>query len=50
MQCMCYLQFILNHSFAQYEDNFSPKVEEEAEPDDEEKIKHSSELLSCIGK
>ena len=55
MQYECYnLQLIcytLSFTFAQHEDNFPPKVEEEAEVDDEEKIKEaidSSKLLSRV--
>ena len=41
----------LSFTFAQYEDNFPPKVEEEAERDDKGKIKEatdSGELLSRV--
>ena len=48
LQLICYTLFC---TFAQHEDNFPPKVEEEAEVDNEGKIKEaidSSELLSRV--
>ena len=48
LQLICYTLFC---TFAQHEDNFLPKVEEEAEVDNEGKIKEaidSSELLSRV--